>query len=50
MKQLLAIALLLFFRSISAQEYNPVAHEKAIVISGKARFTVLTDGLIRMEY
>lgn len=30
--------------------YNPVADPKAIVIAGRARFTVLTDALIRLEY
>lgn len=30
--------------------YNPIADSKATVISGKARFTVLTDQVIRMEY
>ncbi|MBN9387244.1 MAG: DUF5110 domain-containing protein [Chloroflexi bacterium] len=29
---------------------NPVAHPGAVVISGKARFTVLTARLIRLEY
>ena len=30
--------------------YNPIADPKAVVVSGKARFTVLTDALIRLEY
>eukprot|EP01125_Pyxidicula_operculata_P005865 TRINITY_DN2050_c0_g6_i2.p1 TRINITY_DN2050_c0_g6~~TRINITY_DN2050_c0_g6_i2.p1 ORF type:complete len:1034 (+),score=272.65 TRINITY_DN2050_c0_g6_i2:380-3481(+) len=30
--------------------YNPVANPNAVVISGNARFTVLTPSLIRMEY
>lgn len=30
--------------------YNPVANAKAVVTAGNARFTVLTDRLIRMEY
>ena len=34
----------------NAQSYNPVAAPSAIVNAGKARFTVLTDRLIRMEY
>lgn len=50
MKQLFASFLLLFFCKANAQEYNPVANEKATVTNGKARFTVLTDGLLRMEY
>ncbi|EGD79621.1 hypothetical protein PTSG_13053 [Salpingoeca rosetta] len=30
--------------------YNPVANASATVIAGDARFTVLTDRLVRMEY
>ena len=30
--------------------YNPVANPAAVVVSGSARFTVLTPSLIRMEY
>lgn len=30
--------------------YNPVAESGAIIVSGNARFTVLTDSLVRMEY
>lgn len=33
-----------------AQSYNPVAAPNAIVEAGKARFTILTERLIRMEY
>lgn len=33
-----------------AQTYEPKAAPSAVVTSGSARFTVLTDGLIRMEY
>ena len=29
---------------------NPLADPKAVVVCGNARFTVLTDRLIRMEY
>jgi alpha-glucosidase (family GH31 glycosyl hydrolase) len=32
------------------QGYNPIANPSAVISSGKARFTVLTDMLIRMEY
>jgi alpha-glucosidase (family GH31 glycosyl hydrolase) len=32
------------------QDYNPVANSDAVVVSGNARFTVLTDRAIRMEY
>jgi len=31
-------------------EYNPVANQDAVVKSGNVRFTVLTPGLIRMEW
>lgn len=34
----------------SAQVYHPVALPAAVVTNGRARFTVLTGGLIRMEY
>jgi alpha-glucosidase (family GH31 glycosyl hydrolase) len=34
----------------SAQNYNPVANPEAIVKSDNIRFTVLTPGLIRMEW
>lgn len=30
--------------------YNPVANPSAVVTSGNARFTVLTDRVVRMEY
>lgn len=33
-----------------AQTTDPVANQKAQVLAGKARFTVLTDRLIRMEW
>ncbi len=36
--------------SAVAADYNPVAHPDAIVISGNARFTVLTSGVVRMEW
>lgn len=32
------------------EEWNPVAHEEAVVTSGKARFTILTPRLIRIQY
>jgi alpha-glucosidase (family GH31 glycosyl hydrolase) len=44
-------SLLLTLTVISlAQNYNPVANEKAIVKEGNARFTVLNPRLIRMEW
>ena len=33
-----------------SEEVNPVADSSAVVVSGNARFTVLTPELIRMEY
>lgn len=45
---LTVFALLLLGTSVFAQ--NPVANPKAQVVEGKARFTVLTDRLIRMEW
>ncbi|NOZ56743.1 MAG: glycosyl hydrolase family 31, partial [Calditrichaeota bacterium] len=33
-----------------AQEYNPVANPKAVVVRGDVRFTVLTPRVIRMEW
>jgi len=35
---------------VNAQAYNPMANPQAIVTNGSARFTILTDGLLRMEY
>ena len=34
----------------AAQNYNPKASDAAVVVHGNARFTVLTDRLIRMEW
>ena len=34
----------------SADSYNPKADDKAVVVAGNARFTVLTPQLIRMEW
>jgi hypothetical protein len=43
---------LVFFvcRASQVVQYNPVADPKAVVVSGRARFTVLTDRIIRFEY
>lgn len=38
------------FVAASADSFQPKANEKAVVIQGNARFTVLTDRLIRMEW
>ena len=47
----LALALVVLFLA-EAQSIvdNPVASSEAIVISGNARFTVLTPEMIRIEY
>ena len=47
-----SIYLLLTFTCLwaGAQTYNPVANPAAVVIQGHARFTVLTDKMLRMEY
>ena len=41
---------LLGFSSAAYADNDPVANPKAQVVSGNARFTVLTDRLIRMEW
>lgn len=50
MMKKLFFMLLIIISFLIAHEYNPVADKKATVISGNARFTVLTDGVIRMEW
>ena len=47
-KTLIAIASLLLCAAAYAQ--NPKAADEAVVIRGNARFTVLTDRMIRMEW
>ena len=44
------LSLLLSYTFTYAQQYDPVANPKSIVLSGAARFTILTDHVIRMEY
>lgn len=48
----LVVLFLIIAPLVSAAEgrWNPVASEKAVVIEANARFTVLTDRLIRMEW
>ncbi len=51
MKKLLIISLLIApLVSDAMDKWNPVASEKAVVVEANARFTVLTDRLIRMEW
>jgi len=35
---------------LTAKQYDPIPNPASVVLSGKARFTVLTDHVIRMEY
>lgn len=51
MKYLLIVFSCIFLSSVSnSQEYNPVANPASVVSFGNARFTVLTPGVIRMEW
>lgn len=54
MKVALAILFSIFGLCLAARHellpYNPVANPDAVIISGNARFTVLTASLIRIEY
>jgi alpha-glucosidase (family GH31 glycosyl hydrolase) len=47
---LLFLTLLCLPFSLSAQKDNPVANPSAVIVAGNARFTILTPGIIRMEY
>ena len=46
----LVALLMLVTAKTSASDNNPVANPEAVVICGKARFTVLTPEMIRIEY
>ena len=50
MKRFIIFFLLLAFISIKAQNNDPRPNPKSVVYAGNARFTVLTDRLIRMEW
>ena len=51
MKRLITvISLFLSLTSLMAQTENPVADPSAVITSGKARFTVLTPEMIRIQY
>lgn len=50
LRLLLSFSLFAVTIMVEAQNQNPVANPAAIVKQGHARFTVLTDMLIRMEY
>jgi len=45
-----SLAFILLSLPLSAQQNNPVASPSAMVVAGNARFTILTPGIIRMEY
>ena len=50
-RHLLLLLTLSFGLTLSAQEgWNPLADESAVVVSGNARFTVLTPQMIRIQY
>jgi len=44
------LLLLVFSASVSAETLQPQADPKAVVVSGQARFTVLSPQLVRMEW
>ena len=51
MKRILTLLIVLFgLNTTWADNLNPIAHPDAVVISGKARFTVLTPEMIRIQY
>ena len=51
MKRFLMMAAALVLAAAAyAEEFHPKADDKAIVVCGNARFTVLTDRIIRMEW
>ncbi len=51
MKRIFTLLLVLLgLNSVGAQNLNPMAHPDAVVRSGKARFTVLTPEMIRIQY
>ena len=47
---LILVSLVLAALPLSAGEFNPVADPAAVVVEGNARFTLLTDRLVRMEW
>ena len=50
MKKLLLLLFVFPLVASAAHEHNPKAADDAVVVEGNARFTVLTDRLIRMEW
>lgn len=49
-KSLLLFVVILVAPMLHAQPYHPAANPAAIVTAGNARFTILTERVIRMEY
>eukprot|EP01087_Luapelamoeba_hula_P016795 TRINITY_DN519_c1_g1_i1.p1 TRINITY_DN519_c1_g1~~TRINITY_DN519_c1_g1_i1.p1 ORF type:complete len:943 (-),score=155.61 TRINITY_DN519_c1_g1_i1:23-2851(-) len=47
---LMAIAFIATVHTTELLPYNPVANSRATIVVGNARFTVLTERIIRMEY
>ena len=45
-----ACCVVLFTEIVTANQYNPKPNPDSVVIANKARFTVLTPRLIRMEW
>jgi alpha-glucosidase (family GH31 glycosyl hydrolase) len=50
MKNLGLIVVLIFFQTFLFSQNNSVANQKSIIKVNNARFTILSEGLIRMEY
>ena len=51
MKKLIILFLIIVpFLSAAENRWNPAAADEAVVVEANARFTVLTDRLIRMEW
>ena len=50
MQKLFSLFCMLFSITAVAHVHNPEASEKAVITEGNARFTILTDRLIRMEW
>ncbi len=50
MQKIVLLSIAIFLSNISFSQNTPIANPKSIVKVGNARFTVLSDGLIRMEY
>ena len=50
LSKVLVLSLIMAVNYLDARQYNPVADSGAVVTQGHARFTVLTNHVIRMEY